>query len=542
MAGNTYIQNIFYHYILEDAILAEKFQPSFFTAKPVQTAFALAKDYLLRYAQAPTADQLKELVKKECKSEELPDDVIDVIYSQKKQLAAYTDEWLYDETTNWAIIENVKKTIGDVVAYLKLHQENMDKGEAKDVVEHIKMMFNRGCVLDFSDTNDGGSDFWNAASHKRQKLVTSPTGYDFIDFCFNGGYFPGSLTCFVGAPKIGKSLWLQNLCAASVKRGENNAYITLELPEEMVTSRIGSNMFSIPSLEYSKYTDDPDRFADVLQKYRNDCIIPPGALVVKQFPTSTLTVLELEAYLLKEEERLSTDKVKFKFKNVFLDYINIMRNYRNPNSENTYMKIKQLAEDIKAMATKNNWSVITATQTNRAQLDTNDIATNQVAESNALGATVDMMFGIIADPLMKAQGKYYLKCMLDRVSPQENKKKLYTCDFNYLRLTEDSSEGIIDVTQENVNAIKTNPPARNGVYHQGQSQQPQQQSTIPAGIPQKPSGDVALISDDIPGRPIAEQNRDLIRQIGPLVKVSGASLFGSDGQYGGLPQIKSFEK
>jgi hypothetical protein len=254
------------------------------------------------------------------------------------------------------------------------------------------------------------------------------------------------LACFVGAPKIGKSLWMQNLCAESVKKGENCAYITLELPEEMVTSRIGANIFSIPSLEYEKYTKDPVLFKDKILNFRKGCLVEPGQLKVKFFPTSSLSVIELEAYLLQQEEKMSVNGVPFKFKNVFVDYLNIMKNYRNPNSENTYMKIKQLAEDIKAMGAKNGWAIITATQTNRSAFDADDITAAQVSESSGLGATVDIMFAIIADPLMKAQGKYYLKCIYDRVSPQENKKKLFDCNFNYLRLTENPDENIIDMS------------------------------------------------------------------------------------------------
>ena len=34
--------------------------------------------------------------------------------------------------------------------------------------------------------------------------------------------------------------------------------------------------------------------------------------------------------------------------------------------------------------------------------------------------------------------------MYDRVSPQANKKKKYICNFNFLRLEEDVTEGILD--------------------------------------------------------------------------------------------------
>lgn len=445
-SNNTFIQNVYYHYILSNPSLALKFEPEFFTAKPLQYAFKIAKDYVVKYHQPPTADQMKQLVVDNNMQDVLQDDVIDVLYAQKQMLSSYTDEWLYDETTNWAILENVKKSIVDVAAYLKLNQDDMESGNAKQVVEHIKTMFNKSCILEFSDDLDTGSDFWDAESHSQKKLERSSLGYDFLDFCLNGGGFPGALICFAAAPKTGKSLWLQNICEKSVEKGENNVYITLELPTPMVVSRIGSNMLSIPSLEYEKYTKDTSLMKEKLNKYIKSKLVKPGALIVKDFPTSTLSVIELESYLLSKEEELSTDGHPFKFKNVFVDYLNIMKNYRNPNSENTYMKIKQIAEDLRAMGKKNGWCIITATQTNRSQFDTNDINASQISESSGLGATVDAMFGIIADALMMAQGKYYLKCIYDRVSPQANKKKLFDCNFTYLRISENVSEGIVDTS------------------------------------------------------------------------------------------------
>ena len=445
-SNNTFIQNVYYHYILSNPSLALKFEPEFFTAKPLQYAFKIAKDYVVKYHQPPTADQMKQLVVDNNMQDVLQDDVIDVLYAQKQMLSSYTDEWLYDETTNWAILENVKKSIFDVAAYLKLNQDEMESGNAKQVVEHIKTMFNKSCILEFSDDLDTGSDFWDAESHSQKKLERSSLGYDFLDFCLNGGGFPGALICFAAAPKTGKSLWLQNICEKSVEKGENNVYITLELPTPMVVSRIGSNMLSIPSLEYEKYTNDTSLMKEKLNKYIKSKLVKPGALIVKDFPTSTLSVIELESYLLSKEEELSTDGHPFKFKNVFVDYLNIMKNYRNPNSENTYMKIKQIAEDLRAMGKKNGWCIITATQTNRSQFDTNDINASQISESSGLGATVDAMFGIIADALMMAQGKYYLKCIYDRVSPQANKKKLFDCNFTYLRISENVSEGIVDTS------------------------------------------------------------------------------------------------
>ena len=108
-SNNTFIQNVYYHYILSEPSLVLRFEPDFFTAKPVQYAFKLAKDYVVKYHQPPTAEQIKQLVIENNMQDVLQDDVIDVLYAQKQMLSSYTNEWLYDETTNWAILENVKK-------------------------------------------------------------------------------------------------------------------------------------------------------------------------------------------------------------------------------------------------------------------------------------------------------------------------------------------------------------------------------------------------------------------------------------------------
>ena len=483
MAANALIQNVFYHYILSEPSIVARFEPNFFTGKNVQIAFGLAKDYVVKYHTAPSAEQMKQLTRVANVSDVLGDDIIDALYAQKSMLGQYSKDWLYEEVTNWAVLENMKKSLVDTASYIKLNQDDMEAGKAKEIVEHAKAIFNRSCIIDFSEEKSMGSDFWDAESHRRKKLKRSSTGYDFIDFCLNGGTFPGALICFVGPPKVGKSLWLQNICLESVKRGEDNCYITLELPEEMVISRMGANMFSIPSLEYDKYADDTVAFKEKMDAFRKQCMTKPGQLTVKEFPTSTLSVPDLEAYLLEREEELSTENKKFKFKNIFVDYLNIMRNYRNPNSENTYMKIKQLAEDLKAMGIKNGWCIITATQTNREAFDADDISANQVSESSALGATVDAMFGIICTPLMLAQSYYYLKCIYDRVSPQANKKKKFLCNFNFLRIYEDTSEGIINATYTQVTKSSAFFPKGNQKKQEFTPGNPEINEAAPTSVP-----------------------------------------------------------
>ena len=350
--------------------------------------------------------------------------------------------------------------------------------------------------------------------------MRSSTGYPFIDLCLKGGTFPGCLFCFVGAPKIGKSLWLQNMCAKSRLKGEDNGYISLVLPEEMITNRIGANILNIPAMDYEKYAENVEDMTTRMTAIRRSSLIPPGRLTVKSFPTSTLSVPELESWLLKREEEISAMIGRsFKFKNIYVDYINIMKNWRNPNTENTYMKIKQLAEDLKAMGLRNSWAIITATQTKITAVDMSDMSSTQVSESFGLNATVDLLMGIIADPIMKAKGEYYLKFLLDRVAPEDNKRKKFINDKTYLRITEDMNSEIEEITDFAAIASPVN--TRSGSRQTNFNNKPAPTQSNPGELNLNAPIQPVLDITTLPSAPPAPG----INPTAELITISGSGLF-----------------
>lgn len=162
------------------------------------------------------------------------------------------------------------------------------------------------------------------------------------------------------------TLWLGNIATQAIRAGNNVAIITLELGDRKYMKRLGSNLLGI---RMSEYKDSAENDAQIKKKITNlgfDNLRTPGELVVKEFPTSQASAIDAENWLTKVEQVMG-----IKFKIVIIDYINIMKNWRNPNSENTYMKIKQIAEDLRAAAQRNDWAIVTATQTKQClTLDT----------------------------------------------------------------------------------------------------------------------------------------------------------------------------
>jgi hypothetical protein len=206
------------------------------------------------------------------------------------------------------------------------------------------------------------------------------------------------------------------------------------MSDRKYVKRLGANILGIPISDYNDRAEDDQLIKKKIQNVPFESLSVPGNLYIKEFPTSQATVHDIERYLRKVEEIKG-----IKFKVVVVDYINIMKNWRNPNSENTYMKIKQLAEDLRGIAMANEWSIITATQTKQADFDSSDLSINSAAESSGLVATVDGMFGIIQDPMMYANREYKLKILANRDDGYKNAHKIFTVDYKYMRIIEDSN-------------------------------------------------------------------------------------------------------
>lgn len=352
----SYTEQLFFHYILSNPIFLNHAQSDFFTNQNVREIFDIAKEHALRYKTAPSKEQVMELLRVKGLGEKYSEEIITSIYDAKKLLSEYDSTWLEENVGPWIQVRNLDIVIRKAIAYMKTTKVTAEN--ACEVVENVRHMLSSETAMDFNFNL--GKDFFDPSAHLQSRLSRTSTGYDYFDLCTKGGYWKGSLIVLLSGPKAGKSTFLGNLALLSCQMGHNTAYVSFELQEEIVNMRIGSNMFSIPIDDYEEWAKDQDAVRKKITQVKKNAIIPLGVLHVKEFPASTCSVNDLHTYLKKTEEVLG-----IKFANIFVDYINIMKNWRNPNTENTYMKIKQIAEDLRAMAMEEQWAVISATQTNR---------------------------------------------------------------------------------------------------------------------------------------------------------------------------------
>jgi KaiC/GvpD/RAD55 family RecA-like ATPase len=418
-------EKIFFLYFLEKPAFLRKIYKGFFSNPDLDLLAQVSKDFQAKFSEPPSRDQLKILVRNLKEKREMDDDLIDAVF--QTDIKQYDEDWLDRTSKAWVSWKYFDKKLISTIEFVKLQDVSPDNVEK--VVQQAIGMINDGKL---SFDNNFGLDFFNPEDHILLESSKISSGRDFVDRVTGGGYDPKSLVVYAGEQNIGKSIWLANDACNFVRMGHNTVYITAEMAPAKVIRRIGANLLDIPMFDYAKKSADRQFIKRKLEKVSNG-LLPPGKLFVKEFPTSQASVVDVETYLKGLEEANG-----IKMKCIVIDYINILANYRNPNSENTYLKIKQIAEDLRAMAVRNEWLIITATQITRSGWDATEITMSNIAESAGLAHTADMMYAIIQDSMMHANREYWLKILKIRDGEGKGSKCRFEINYDYMRLRETS--------------------------------------------------------------------------------------------------------
>lgn len=434
MQFNSNYEKLFFNFCIKQPKYLTIVKEGFFTNPDIDIMAFLAKKFYEKFNETPSQSQMKLLVQNSKKAKDkVTDNVIETVYDVN--LSDYDEDWLESTAESWIKWRNFDSSLIDGIEYVKT--ANITPDNVESIISKFRETINDRNKINFD--KDLGLDFFNAEHHVQHTSDKISSGYVFIDRVTNGGYDPCSLIVYAGEQNVGKSIWLANDAANYVRLGYNTVFITAEMAGHKVIKRIGANLLNINMSEYDSKSKDATYLKRKLENV-GDGLLPPGKLFVKKFPTSQATVPDVENYLLDLEETTGV-----KLRAVVIDYINILSNYRNPNSENTYLKIKQIAEDLRAMADRNKWLIVTATQIKRGAYNSTDIGMEDISESAGLAHTADMIYAIIQDELMHSEFEYWLKILKIRDGEGKNLKCKFTINYDYMRLNETnetSSSGI----------------------------------------------------------------------------------------------------
>jgi hypothetical protein len=388
-----------------------------FENESASSIFQIIKQYCEEYGRIPSIHEIKSMAK--IKNYELSEEEIELVCGFN--IKSNSKEMVYKYIKAFILLGNLNSSLGQMLSHLKT--TSIDPDNIDEVYEYVRSEIGEGLNVDI--TNEGqGLDLMDPDAHIGMEKNTKGTGFDFFDKVLGGGWEPRTLVVFSGRPKIGKTMVLGSIAARAVQKGMNVGVASVELSDKKYMRRIGQNLFSITKEEY-KHVEITKDTTVVKEKMAATKKEGWGVLRIKDFPTGTVTAIDVENYFLKMQDTLG-----IKFDIIVVDYLNLLK--PSKESSTLYEKIKKIAEQLRSIAMRNDWCVISATQVKVSDYNS-DLRLDSVSESSGLTATVDSLFGLMGEP---GSTELTIKNIANRDEGYMESYRRYEKQFKFMRLVE----------------------------------------------------------------------------------------------------------
>jgi len=355
--------------------------------------------FYVQYNTTPTRDELKIEIQ-QCRGltdSQLHD--IEGLLDEYKRDDSDRD-WLVKKTEDFYKERALTGAIINSAGILEKGNQNTSQ-ILKLVQDALSVSFDSNLGHDYFEH---ANDRFEMYSVKEDKV---PTGMKTFDDITRGGFSRKSLNCVIASSGSGKSLFMVSVACNALRMGFNVLYLTLEMSEVRIAERMDANLLdiSIPSLSTITLKQYTDR-VDELKKKKH------GRLLIKEFPTSTASVLHFKNLLneLKLKQGFIPDLI-------CVDYVNLMMSSRyKPGQTNSYGMVKAISEELRGLAVETNTAILTATQTNRSGFNNSDIEMTEVSDSIGLIFTLDMLFALIRTDALDQANQVMFKQLKNRYS------------------------------------------------------------------------------------------------------------------------------
>ena len=422
----TILSNLCYHEKYARKVLPFLMK-EYFTSREYMIVFLEIHEYISQYDALPSLNALSI----EC--QERTDLTEDQFKSIKEVLCGLSDEkaeynWLVDTTEKWCQERAIYLSLMESVKIADGQDSKRDKGSIPEILSQaLGVSFDQNVGHDYIGNSDERYDFY----HRKEDKI--PFDLDFFNKITKGGLPNKTLNIALAGTGVGKSLFMCHCAAAGLSAGKNVLYITMEMSEERIAERIDANLLDTPIDKLDTLTKE-----QLMRGVEN--LKTNGKLIVKEYPTGQAHTNHFRA--LMNELKL---KRNFVPDIIYIDYLNICASSRMKGmggAINSYSYIKAIAEEIRGLAVEFDVPIVSATQTTRSGFSNSDVGLEDTSESFGLPATADLMFALISNEELEADGQILVKQLKNRYNdPNVNKRFVIGVNRSKMRLydTDDPS-------------------------------------------------------------------------------------------------------
>lgn len=409
------------HYL---SVISPYIKPEYFQNKDIRNTFKVIIDFYTERNKIPTHTEIKSRLS----SDELRQSFISVVSSFKNLDDSFDNDELINNTESFlkqkAIYSAVLSTADN------LGSNDINAGEVLD-------KFDSACNI--SLYHDIGLDLTRDLQSFIDQLLTTTTyvstGYQWLDNMLGGGFDRAgkALYLFAAPTNAGKSIMLTNIGCNIAAQNKRVVFVTLEMSEKMYAKRIASCLSkqNINTLE-----SNTDMLSDDIIQFTDEN--PSSNILIKEFPTSSLTPSALTAYLKRLHDTAywgyGASGNKLTPDAIIIDYLNLM--IPNISTGSSYSDIKSITEKVRGMSYL--WGgipIVTATQLNRSADGEVNPGLDTTSESYGTSMTVDAQIHLWATEEDRELGILNVGMKKNRFGPNYG-NKVFRIDWDNLVLTQ----------------------------------------------------------------------------------------------------------
>lgn len=429
---DTFETTVFYKSFTDQKYLAsiiDYIRPHYFKDKDYKNIFTIIKIFFEKRNTLPSKTEILNY----CTTSEFKDSLKNAINKIQKVDKNFNEDDLYASTEQFLKEKAVFHTMMEVVD--KVTNNSVNTAE-------ILEKFEESCSINLTQTLgiDLCKDIGVVINDLETIQPVISTGWKWLDERLDGGWLASgrALYLFAGETNVGKSIFLGNVATNIAKQGKTVIIISLEMSEMIYARRLASSIANIPLSNLRHETGLlKGNVETFFEKY------PGGKVLIKEFPPSTVTPLQLSAFL----KKLQSQGIAFDA--VVLDYLNLLH---SPIGSNSNERGKYITEQIRAFTYMFNVPFISATQLNRTGYNVSNPGVETIGESLAMAQAVDAMMSIWQEEDDRSLNIIRLGMMKNRFGSNTGSTQL---QINYptLTITEEDIPQLESVAATAINAL-----------------------------------------------------------------------------------------
>lgn len=392
--------------------------------------FQKIQEFVTKYNVLPPKNSMElEIRNTQNVSQTMVDNSINRIASLYENIKNGNKEdikWLKDKTEKWCQERALYLAIFDSIQIIDGKKKQHKNAIPQLLTDALAVAFDSDLGHDYTEDSDKRYDFLHS------DVPRIPLDLEMYNSITKNGAARKTLNIIGAGVNVGKTLHLCHFTCAYALQGYKVLYISLEMAQEEISSRLDANLMDV---EIDKIANmSKEEWNEKINRIRKKA---RGNIIIKEYPTKQASIVQFRAFLreLKIKKNFVPDVI-------CVDYLGICSaaSLKLGGSINTNTYQGQIAAELRALAKEYNIVIWTAQQLNRTGFASSDPDMDNVADSFDVPGIADFYLMVTQSEELAKLNQYQVKQVKSRYGDKnKNRRFVIGVDKSKMRLYDTSA-------------------------------------------------------------------------------------------------------